>query len=203
MSDLQITFGLEEEIDRVKYTLSRLDWYKENGYSVDLPDGLDMSSSDEEISHKISQEYDLEKYKEAASTLGDLWTEFAPHLLEIKESGVLNIAPSYTAILTLYGTGGSYDSSRNEVILKIKNRPLDDIFGTLLHEIVHISIQPFIVKYKVPHWYKERLVDLIGQKYFQDKRKIQNIKTDVQVVNTSFEKYFPDIERIVESFSGL
>ncbi|MEL6659242.1 MAG: hypothetical protein AAFP77_28420 [Bacteroidota bacterium] len=70
----------------------------------------------------------------------------------------------YEIVLTLYGTGGSYDPDNGTVTLfttpggAFKN--YENPANTITHEIVHMGIeQPIVQKYQLPHALKERVVD--------------------------------------------
>lgn len=77
----------------------------------------------------------------------------------------------YEVLLTLYGPGGSYRSDTGRVIMLTRpdgsfRRPIPH--GTVIHEIVHIGIQRRLVRrYRLSHWEKERLVDLICARLFR------------------------------------
>jgi hypothetical protein len=65
----------------------------------------------------------------------------------------------------LYGLGGRYNLSTATVTLLTTEFLKKPASETILHEIVHIGIEETIVnKYRLSHWEKERLVDLICMK---------------------------------------
>ena len=70
---------------------------------------------------------------------------------------------------------------------------------TIIHEIIHLSIQELIEKYEVEHWEKERIVDLIVFKIVPEIAKMQNISIDTKPIDEGFEKYYPDIEKVVKN----
>jgi hypothetical protein len=78
----------------------------------------------------------------------------------------------YKVNLTKYGPGGSYDYNTGEILQKVSEEGLtieEDPAHNLLHEVIHMGIQENIVeKYKLYHWEKERLVDLIFVEIFGD-----------------------------------
>lgn len=80
-----------------------------------------------------------------------------PFLKKLKEIFYKKIPDTFIIKLTSYGMGGSYDLP-NIVRFNIKST-----IGpkTILHEIIHLAIEPWIIKYKIRHWEKERIVDLI------------------------------------------
>lgn len=79
----------------------------------------------------------------------------------------------YEVVLTLYGPGGSYESSTGRVTLFVdrdgKGRFGKPFAHTIVHEIVHIGVQKGIVEEKkLSHPDKERLVDRICVVAFAD-----------------------------------
>ncbi len=75
------------------------------------------------------------------------------------------------------------------------------MIGIIFHEIVHMAIEHLIQKYKIQQWHKERLVDLMMDKYFPGLTEKQNIKEDVSAVDEAFNNFFPDIEAIVNAIN--
>lgn len=79
----------------------------------------------------------------------------------------------YTILLTLYGSGGSYNAGKGQIItfvtidgsFKYGRRP-EELF---VHEMTHIGLENAIVrKYGLSHWEKERLVDRFVEGCFAD-----------------------------------
>ncbi len=71
--------------------------------------------------------------------------------------GHKDIPAAFFVYLTNYGVGGSYNLP-NIIILNINNKKG---FKTIIHEIIHLLIETWIQEYKVQHWEKERIVDLV------------------------------------------
>ncbi|MEO0572838.1 MAG: hypothetical protein AAF039_14115 [Bacteroidota bacterium] len=81
---------------------------------------------------------------------------------------------NYRIVLTLYGTGGSYDPDEGIITLltdtkggfvKYKNPAY-----TIIHEITHMGMEFSIVrKYKLAHGLKERMVDTFVYLMFREK----------------------------------
>ena len=112
--------------------------------------------------------------------------------------------------LTRYGTGGSYGALDGTVIANIEHRTKEEVMSTIVHEIIHIGIEHLIQEYlddknnQKHHWYKERLVDLIGEMYFPGLRKTQNLnKIIIKNVDEVFNTFFPDMETIVQSLKNM
>ena len=114
----------------------------------------------------------------------------------LKNLSAFNLLAGYSIFLTKYGMGGSYDAETGEVVVNINRVSKEKIMGVIIHEIIHIGIEHIIRAHNIEHWSKERLVDLIGEKYFADLVKTQNIKEDVEVVDEAFNEFFPDLEAV-------
>ncbi|GAA4272955.1 hypothetical protein U6A24_06735 [Aquimarina gracilis] len=89
----------------------------------------------------------------------------------------------YRVVLTLYGTGGSYDPEEG-IITLLTNKEgrfmnYTNPANTIIHEITHMGMEYSIVqKYSLPHGLKERIVDTFVYLMFQKKLpeyKIQNM----------------------------
>ena len=196
---LVISYSLEQEIWRVQNTLKKLSWYIEQGYKPHLPDGITIDSSDEGVINAIQGEYSEADYAENAKRLQEEWTTLPKRFGKMRDKTSFHLGNEYNVVLTKYGVGGSYNPDLNQVIIKINTATQISRVGTVVHEIVHMTIQHLIDQYQVRHWRKERLVDLLMEHYFPGLKKMQNIKEDVAVVDRAFEKYFPDIKEIVQA----
>lgn len=68
--------------------------------------------------------------------------------------------------------------------------------------VLHLQIEVFgddwVMENNLTHWQKERMVDLIGLKYFPELRSAQNIPEDVSAVDVAFEEYYPDLRKVIE-----
>lgn len=202
MTTLDIVYSAQDEAERVRFTISKLPWYEENGYKVDLPIGVDGGSSESEVEQKTTEQYSEGEYETAASFLQTAWQDFLPRFDDVINQKVLSVSDSYTVKLTMYGTGGSYYPDKNLIVLKFRNKTPGQMLGTIVHEITHISIHSLIEEFKVSHWRKERLVDLILEHYFPGLKPPQKITEDVQIVDDSFRQNFPDLRKLISGLSG-
>lgn len=183
--NINIKYGLDFEINRVKNTIAKLDWYISQGYKPKLPDGIKKDSSEQEIQNQIKKEYVERKYKEVGkkitydfSIIQEIFTETVKNIFgkEIPDTFLIN--------LTNYGVGGSYNIP-NVVIFNINNQKG---FKTLIHEIIHILIEPFIQKYEIQHWEKERIVDLI-----------LNSKEFIFLNYNSWQRGYDNVEKYIDN----
>jgi|OM-RGC.v1.015858643 hypothetical protein len=199
MINVSFNHSIEFELFRIAYTQQRIEFYKTNNYNFDLPEGLGESSTAAESLYLLANEYKEKVYLTEAE---ELLLEFKNHS-EIVEKmirdGLLSKEVHYKIFLTKYGVGGSF-APPNQVTLKITNKRTSvEKFATILHELIHVHIHNWIVQNNLTHWQKERVVDLIGLKYFPDLRKVQNIKEDVSIVDEAFEIHYPDLQKTIEN----
>ncbi len=200
---LRIEYSPQLEVTRIRNVIEKLDWYKEQGYVENsfLPHGIRREKirdlTEERIGEIVSEEYDEDLYKEVAARIWAEWEKFSENGLQnLSESG-LELQSEYRIRLTKYGPSGSYNYP-DLVVLRISEAGPERTLKVIIHEIIHLAIQPYIEKHSVPHWKKERLVDLIFQKILPKLTTKQNIKEKVDDVDESFDHYFPDIEKIAK-----
>jgi len=204
MIKLDIQYSFEYEKERIKYTLGKAVWFIENGYSksIKLPAGkkldeINISTSTDYLFDKL-EEYNSSDYEKMKSNLNEQWSSFVVKLEKYFEETLLKQEDSYIVQLTKYGVGGSYNLP-NTVILNFQNRTGTALFRTIVHETIHLSIQSFVDKYKVDHWVKERIVDLIFQKLDPELNMMQKLSIDTQLIDQSFEKHYPNIEAVIKN----
>lgn len=197
---LSISFSKESELNRVQETIKRLPWYREHKYSSSfarLPLGINESSSANEIATAISKEYDQQTFKEMETSILNQWESAADGFKKLQTVLGIKLRDNYKVILTKYGSGGSYDTATGTLFVNISPpRNVERIRVTIIHEIVHMAIQYLVDKYKVLHWRKERLVDLLLKRCFPTLHADQKIKEDVSMVDATFNKLFPNIEDV-------
>ena len=108
----------------------------------------------------------------------------------------------YIINLTKYGTGGSYNLP-NTVIINVSFNYNLGLLRTIMHEIIHLSIQKYIDEYKIGQWQKERIVDLFFIKNFPKRIKMGNVYMSINTdkIDQVFDQNFPDMRAIVEKSS--
>lgn len=112
----------------------------------------------------------------------------------------LSTQNQYNVIFTIYGTGGSYHSP-NTIVVNL-NRG-ENVCRTIFHEIIHLTIEPLIQKFKIGHWTKERLVNLIANKFFPNNITMQRDPENAGKISEIFEKHFPNIEHVIDGVSKM
>jgi len=155
--DLKIKFGLDYEFERVKYTLKKLDWYTKQGYGPVLPKDISKNSTDSEIKAQIEKEYNEDKYKDAIDKINKSYLPIKDEFSKVLKKHFDRVPDYFIVYLTNYGVGGSYDFP-NKIIANVNQITG---FRLIAHETVHLLIEDKIKEYKVEHWEKERIVDLI------------------------------------------
>ena len=177
---------IEEEEIRVQNTLKKLDWFKEKGYIFVLPKS------------SVAEEYDAEKYR--LDEITKEWHQAEDDFLKkLSEFFGDKLQKEYLVCLTRYGVSGSYQMP-NTIILNVA----DEYSGrrepaeTIGHEIIHLCVEPPIQKYKVEHWQKERIVDLLTVKIIHGYH-VQKIPVETKAIDEAFDRLYPDIEKIIQS----
>ena len=204
--EIEVSFSIEQEVSRVNEALKRLAWYRENygDSNIRLPKGISDNSSPEDVVRAVQTEFAIESYGEMNDFVQEKWSEISDGLNILNEIKGFSLLENYSVHLTKYGSGGSYNTKDGRVIINIETiRPKEKIVPTIVHEIIHIGIQYFIEKNEVKHWYKERLVDLISEKYFPGIRRMQQIKEDIATVDSAFNQLFPDIDAITKAIGEM
>lgn len=208
--EIEVIFdcSIESEISRVKNTLKTLHWYKETSYKlefIELPKSIQAKVekgeeiTDSDITEAVKEEFDPDVNAEKIASIEEWWNKIKDKFFENLKTLSLPVQEKYIVSTTKYGSGGSYWSP-SRVILNVKSKR-----GSLIlpHEIVHLTIQDLINKYEIDHWTKERLVDLIMNKFFPEDQKLQRDPENAEQISKIFENEFPDIETIILEVSKL
>ena len=176
---------IEQEATSVWRTIKDISFFEKMGYQVNLPpseliDSLikksktgafgsdDYSSIYSLLETRIynSKDYSaaLTKVQEQVQLLNSLILQL--DTLRKSWDWDFKMFDNYSVVITLYGSGGSYDDATGTVTLfastdggfKMYKNPAN----TIIHEIVHMGIEESIIThYNVPHVLKERIVDKI------------------------------------------
>ncbi len=200
--EINLHYSLEFEQQRVQNTFEKIAWYREHGYNPAFPGNKRIPDIDESqgvsgLLALIEVEYDPAFYDTAANGFKEKWQWFANHWAEspIKDTA-LAFSGTYEVYFTTYGVGGSYDTP-NTVIMNVRRGDPDKLVSVLFHEMIHLCLEPLIQKYSIPHWYKERMVDLYYKRIFPEKAFEQNLPKEVLAVDPIFNSYFSQPENLV------
>lgn len=155
---INIFYSPDREQKRVENTLKRMPWYTKHGYVPLLPEGIKVSATKEEIVERIHSVFQEEDYVETASQLRSIVDRFQDTFaLELEKIFPGEVPQYISLIITKYGVGGSYVTPDT----LFYNKSTAPGFDTIFHEIVHLCVEPYIQKYGIAQWEKERIVDLI------------------------------------------
>ena len=202
MINLQFDYSVDCEVQRIQYTLNKLEWFKKQGYHLRFPANFSLENekfADENyIRNTVLDEYNEADYQKVAETVNKQWLEYSPNLEKYFLKILAKPESIYKVNLTKYGVGGSYHLP-NKIIVNFQEKFGIGVSKTIIHEIAHLSIQKLIEKYNVEHWEKERIVDLILLKIVPKIAKMQNLPIDTKSIDEVFEKYYPNMEEIIKN----
>lgn len=203
MSKLNIKYSAQIELERVMGSIKKLPWFRENGYSISLPEGVSELSSEEKIREGVEKEYaeNILVYEKEKISLLERWEKYGEILKEKLKGCSLIFYPEYEVFFSAYGVGGSYQLP-NLLIVNAKKGYQIGLLRTVIHEIIHLSIEESIQKFQTSHWVKERIVDLTFEKFFPELAKKQNIPIPTEKIDNIFSDHYPDIEKIISLASA-
>ena len=220
---------IENEATSVWRTINDISFFEEHGYQVNLPkdpliDTLvtksrngtfgneDFSAIRTLLETNVFQEKDyllaIQKVTNQTDFLNELINE-----IDIKKGNWdwnFKMFKTYKVVLTLYGSGGSYDPNDGIITLltnktggfmKYKNPAY-----TIIHEITHMGMEDSIVRrYHLPHGLKERLVDTFVSLMFQEKLpgyKMQTMGDERIDKYLTTESDIRTLDKILSNFLG-
>ncbi|MDP3244460.1 MAG: hypothetical protein Q8M83_02235 [bacterium] len=206
--------SVEEETGRVLGVIQKLEVYSKNNYKPRLPPlsavslkKLKRDPNDKGLMNQLRLTIKEERKKASGlyqchidKIKKDWHKAEAKFFKRAKRIVKINPQKKYFTRCTFYGVGGNYKPP-TAIILNIVS--LFVSYRTVAHEILHLLIEPFIEKYKIPHWYKERLVDLYLNKIL-DSQRWQNIdKTITKATDKVFNKFYQKgAEIIIKELAG-
>ncbi|MBU1557820.1 hypothetical protein KKC45_02565 [Patescibacteria group bacterium] len=201
MINLKINYSVEDEVNRIMFVVEKINWYKENGYKLWLPEYFSSENPDfknpEYIKKTILKEYNEDDYKKQEKHIIDKLPIISAVLEKFFSEVSIKPLNEYGVNLTKYGTGGSYHSP-DRLTINIKACPESALARNIIHEIIHLAIQEWIVKYEVNHGTKERIVDLAFEKVAPELNKIFRVPADAESIDKVFEENYPNIETVLE-----
>jgi len=203
MIKLSFEYSQEFEVERIKSTLKRIDWYLANRYNLkalSFPEGFDLERlkriSGQELLIAVETEYDENKFIASTEDIKQTYQKYEPALEDLIEEIGLTPIPEVRIELTRYGISGSYHLP-NEIIVNIARHYNIGLLRNVLHEIIHLHLEPLIIEYKIDQWGKETLVNLLFQRAFPELNKENYNPSDTTTLTKIFETHYPDIEKIV------
>lgn len=184
------TIGQEATV--VWNTINDIVFFKKQGYKINLPnnklvDSLvlksergDFGNADyaviyELLEQKVYKTSDYTLALEKVKAQEPLLNRIVQRLdsLSATWDWKFNIPEKYNVVLTLYGSGGSYDPQTGTITLfatpngDFKNYA--NPVNTIVHEMVHLGIENSIIQhYNISHSLKEQIVDRLVLILFGD-----------------------------------
>lgn len=206
MIKINIQHSITKEIERVIHTANRINIFSERGYKVEKllsPKNIPYQDiklmTENEIRKLITEDYIAEDYDKNIKYIKDRWLQVEPKFkLEIEKMNI-EIISEFDIIFTKYGITGSYESP-NIIFVNITKFYNEGLLRIIIHELIHLLISPYILKYNIEHWSKERIVDLIFLDFFPELCKMQEIP-NTEDSDKLFYKYFPNLEKTIFEIS--
>lgn len=215
----------QEELDYLLFVLRGIPFYKENKYSIELPDhplfqnladlspNFDGTDMDEVKRVFETQVYDPSFFTtgtEALESERGRISQALPTFVDFNNEWGFRLYPKYDVTLTRYGPGGMYLEDSGRIIMMTR---ADGTFKrkhpshTPVHEMVHLGIEGNIVKrFRLKHWEKERVVDRICSQKFGSflpdywMRPQGDVRIDPYVTEQSLHDLPSAISRYVDAF---
>ncbi|MBX2875614.1 MAG: hypothetical protein KTR30_26085 [Saprospiraceae bacterium] len=186
--DIQIP-SAEQEAEYIWRTIIDITFFEEYNYQLSLPNGplieelktksrnKQLSDQDQErlttfVKTKVYRKEDYAAgYQKIAQKLG-LLNKMTRRLKRHQRDWPFKMYQTYPIVLTLYGSGGSYDPDTGRIIVFTTSdgrfKTSDNAAHVVIHEVVHIGIEQSIIQdLEVPHAFKERIVDQLVVAYFK------------------------------------
>lgn len=186
--DIQIP-SAEEETDYIWRTIIDIAFFEQHNYQLSLPNGPMIEELKVKSRAKQLTDEDYEKLKNFMLSRGYRKQDYIAGYKKIAEQEALlnrmirrlrrhkrdwsfRLYESYPVVLTLYGSGGSYDPDNGRIIVFTtpdgRFKTSDNAAHVVIHEVVHIGIEQSIIQeLEVPHVFKERIVDQLVVAYFK------------------------------------
>lgn len=212
MIRLVFKYSQEQEKRGILTLLQSISWFKSQGYKYTLPVGFEDEipklKNDETLISQVldtylSKEYNSAFYEESKRFALSEWTRLSTRTNKLfsELSGIMNPS-TISVILTRYGPGGRYQPP-NTIIINIALEKKDNVIETIVHEMVHLSIEHLIQQSHIGHWEKERIVDLVMVKNFPELVRLQRDPKNAAEIKKTFDNYYPCIDKIVFIVSEL
>lgn len=199
----------------LKYLLERRQFYKKQGYRVELPKHPTFSRAWKQrrlpwnqLQNIFSREYSESDFSAGLRAVRHDRAVILKALKRMSQWQKLwsfKIFRLYTVVLTLYGMGGSYESKSGSIIVKtthegkfVRRRPAE----VIVHEIVHLGVEGLVRRYGFTHAEKEGLVDQLCRMGFGDLLKGYRIskKSDPKIRRYVRRAFLRDVPSAVSRY---
>ena len=149
-----IKYGKIFDINRIKFTLSKLNWYNKHKIRVILPSDISESN----VEKFVEEEFDAKQYKTIEKELFNEFKKISDGFFSNLERISKNKLPENIEVfLTKYGCGGSYHLP-NRVIINIDYSKKNPIY-CLKHELIHLMVEEEVRRRGLSQEEKENLVE--------------------------------------------
>jgi len=202
--NIEFEFSLESEVRRVMETISNIEWFKKNNYRVLLPNNLNVNeTTSDSITRVVGSEFDTKYFEEAEAAIRKSWEGNNVFIKKINKKMTSSfLLEKVKVILTRYGTQGSYVVP-DSLIINISNIPPQFLIKTVIHESLHLMIEPLIKKYSINHWVKEHIVDSIMNLEYESRFKMQPVPEYALAVDAIFKESYPNILVVIENSASI
>ncbi|MEM6343575.1 MAG: hypothetical protein AAF927_06825 [Bacteroidota bacterium] len=184
--------SIEQEATSIWRTINDINFLESQGYQIKLPKNeaidnlIEKSKGGEFGNEDYATIYNLleggiyqrENYDKALAKILSQKALIVSAMEKLEEKRAewtwdFKQYESYEIILTLYGTGGSYEPETGNITLLTNAEgafmKYDKPANTIIHEMVHLGIENSLIQtYKVNHVLKEKIVDTIVYLLFQE-----------------------------------
>lgn len=202
---LDIKYSIKLEKQRIKNTIKKLSWYEKLGYLPRFPKNINPKTDNlKKVYAALLDEYAEKDYKSATAEINKKFSKIENIFYgKLHNACGKRIKRNFKLILTKYGVGGSYKLP-NKIILNINSKSK---INTILHEITHLAIEPYIQKYQIQQNEKERIVNLIltskpiALPDYKMRKRGEEYK---KFIDPLFKEYFkPPISNFFKKFAEL
>lgn len=143
---LKIKYSQEFEVTRIKQTLAKLEWYKEHGIRLNLPEGI----SEDNIQEIIERDFKYNEYKHAEEELLEDFNHIPKSFFSMLEKRTGKKVPADLEVfLTKYGCGGSYKLPNTIIINITAGKKGHGLAYGLKHELIHLMVEEDVQKRKL------------------------------------------------------
>lgn len=222
-----IPVTIQQEATSIWRTINDIAFFEKQGYTIHLPndkliDSLLIKSKKgtfgnedfQAIYHLLETKiFNKKHYTQATQKIREQQQRINAllHQIDRKKMGwdwEFKTFETYKIILTLYGTGGSYNADEGTITLLTTKEgdfmKYQNPANTIIHEITHIGMEYSIVqKYQLTHANKERIVDTFVHLMFKEylpNYKIQRMGDTRIDTYLSKQKNINSLDAIVSKF---
>lgn len=169
-----------------------------------MPNNLNLKEiTADSVTKIVESEFDTKQFQGAEAAIRKSWEGNNVFIKKInKKMAGSFLLEKVKVILTRYGTQGSYVVP-DSLIINISNIPPEFLIKTVIHESLHLMIEPLIKKYSIDHWVKEHIVDSIMNLEYKSRFKMQPVPQYALAVDAIFTENYPNILAVIENSADI